>query len=144
MADVREQILARLAVVCEGVEGIAAVGRNRLDVPGKTRHAVIVLDGAEQFLDAPRLDQLARVQRVELSPEIELKIRSDAAAETGPLLSLLRTRLVKAVISDATLKSLCHSIRYEGNAVPRPIPEEQEPRMELNFVFTYALRLSDL
>lgn len=147
MADIREQILARLAVVCAAVDGVAAVERNRLDVTGLRRPAILVHDGAEQFLDAPNSDSYGRVQRVELSPEIELLLRSDAAAEIGPQRSLYRTRIVKAVLSDATLRGLTGAsgrIRFDGSSAPRPTPESQEPRLQLDFVFTYTLRLSDL
>lgn len=148
MADIREQILARLVTVCEGVTGIVSVGRNLTDVPLMARPAVTINGGAEQMISSPPPGaRFSQVQLMELTPGITLLLRADTGAEAGSLMSLFRGRLVNAILSDATLRSLVTTngaIRYEGCNEVDPTPESKEPRLELQFVFAYPLRLSDL
>lgn len=154
MADIREQILARLVVVCQGVTGIAAVARNKLDVPGLVRPAVLINGGAEQLLTRHERARFSQVQLMDLTPQVLLLVRADDGNEAGTLLSLYRNRVVAAVLDDGfgspvsgTLRELVTTnggIRYEGCAEPELTPESKEPRLELQFVFTYPLKLSDL
>lgn len=147
MAEPRELILSRLVAVCQGVTGVVTAARNRTDVALTQRPGVVINDGAEQLLDAPRGEQLSRVQRVELSPQILIMVRSDDGAEAGSLLTLFRNRVVNAVLSDTTLRGYVGtvgSIRYEGCSVDPPTPESKELRMTLDIVFTYTFKLGDL
>lgn len=150
MNDIREAILARLLVVCEGITGIVATGRNKLDVPRIQRPAILVLDGTEEpALERPvgGIRRFAQVQVMDLTPEIRLFLRADDGEEAGTLMSMFRARMILAIPSDATLQGLVTAngaIRYGGCSVPEPEPESKEPRMDLTFVFTYPLRLADL
>ena len=146
MVDTRELILSRLAAVCSATAGIAAVGRNRLDVAGLARPAVIIQDGTEERIDGPTSDNRSGVQRIELTPQIWLMVRS-GADDAGPLMNLFRARILYAVAGDMSLRDLTGTvggIRYEGVTVNEPTPETKEPRMDINFTFTYVLRLADL
>lgn len=153
MADTRELILARLAVVCAAVEGVAAVERNRLDASGMARPSVIIHDGGETAVDqaggetaAPRAMKFSALQWMTLSPEIELHLWLEDP-DSGPKLSLYRNRIVFAVLNDTTLRSLVGSngnIGFKSFGVNRPRPEERERRADLGIDFTYLLRLSDL
>lgn len=150
MADIREEILARLVAVCTAVAGITAVVRNRLD-QNLARPAVIVLDGSELVLDAPaqpQRSQAQQIQRMALSPTLVVLARGNRdGADAGSILSRYRTSIVAAVLGDATLADLVGvsgRIRYEGATVAPPEAEGPEYRIELVFVFTYALRLSEL
>jgi hypothetical protein len=147
MPEPRELILSRLVEVCAGVTGVMTAVRNQSDIPVTQRPGVIVQDGAETFLDAPRGEQLSRAQRVELSPQILVLVRADTGAEAGTLLSLFRNRIVHAVLSDTTLRGYVGTVggmRFEGWAVLPPEPESKEPRGDLNIVFTYVFKLSAL
>lgn len=148
MADIREQILARLVTVCAGVTGIVSAGRNLTDVLLMSRPAVTINGGAEQMVSSPRpAARFSQVQLMELTPGIMLLVRSDTGTEAGSLMSLFRGRLVNAILSDATLRTLVTTnggIRYEGCNEVDPTPESKEPRLEINIVFTYPLKLSDL
>lgn len=147
MADTRELILTRLVDVCAGVTGIATAVRNQSDVLVSSRPAVIINDGAEDFLDAPGGEKLSRAQRVELSPQILILVHADTGAEAGTLLTLFRNRVVYAVLTDATLRDYVGTVggmRFEGTAVEPPSPESKEPRMDINIVFTYVFKLTDL
>lgn len=147
MAEPREDILSRLVTVIGGVDGIADSARNAIDVPGIARPAGIVHDGAEQVLTAPPGETRSRVQLMELRPEVEIRVRADSGAEAGALLTLFRNRIVYAALSDATLRALVGTsggIRFEGSTVVPPQPESKEPRMLIEFVFTYRFTLTDL
>ncbi len=147
MADARELILARLVTVCGAVEGITAAARNRLDVPGLARPAIIIQDGIEQMLDQPQGARHSELQRIELSPGITIIVRGGGPADPGTLLSLFRSRIIAAVLADSELRGLCGSngrIRYEGCLVAPPDAEAKEYRADLTLVFTYVFRLGDL
>jgi hypothetical protein len=144
--DKREQILARLLELCAGLTGIVAAARNTLDVPALARPALVVQDGSEERLDSAQSDNRSGVTRLEMNAQCWLLVRG-AAANVGPLMSMFRSRLVYAVASDPTLRNLTGTvggIRYDGCTVSEPTPETKEPRMDLNFAFTYTLAMSDL
>jgi hypothetical protein len=147
MADPREPILARLAVVCAAVTGVAAVVRNKRDVPGLARPAVIILDGAEtrREMEEKRV-RWSQVQIMDMSPTIRIIIRGDDGPESGALLSLFRGRLAYAVLNDATLRSLVGTngdIQFEDFSIDEPDPETREYRATMTMVFTYPFRLSN-
>lgn len=149
MADTREEILARLVAVCAGVTGIVSAARNRTDVPENRRPAVTIHGGAEQLLSRPGGAWFSQKQLVELTPQITVLVRADTGAEAGSLMSLFRNRLVVGILSDDELRSLVGTsggcgIRYEGCNETEPTPESKEPRLEIQIVFTYMLRLSDI
>jgi hypothetical protein len=151
VADQREAILSRLVTVCGAVSGINAVDRNRLDVGGMLRPAVIILDGAETVGLPPISDSrgatVSHEQRMELRPAIIIAVRGDGGGEAGSLLTLYRNRVLSAILTDATLLgsvSRNGGIRYEGCIVPEPDPETKEYRIDLQVVFVYRFTLADL
>lgn len=153
MADTRELILARLKAVCEGIEGVSAVERNRLDVSGLSRPAIIIHDGGESELArssgntaAPRALKFSAQQWNTMAPELHIHLHA-AAAASGELYGLYRNRVLLAVLNDTTLRGLVGSngnIVFSSFSVNPPAPEGRERRAELNFDFTYLFRLSDL
>jgi hypothetical protein len=147
MIDQRENILSRLVAVCAGVEGIVTAVRNRLDVAKLQRPAIVVLDGSEQLFDAPSTVLHSEIQRMELSPLIAVHIRGTDIADGGGLLSLYRSRLLSAILSDSALSSYVGTngrIRYEGASVASPTAEGSEFRIDLMIVFRYPFRLDDI
>jgi hypothetical protein len=148
VADIREQILARLVTVCAGVTGIVSAGRNLTDVPLMARPAVLINGGAEEMVSSPRPSgRFSEVQIMALTPGLTLLVRSDTGPDAGALMSLFRGRLVNAILADTTLRSLVTTngaIRYDGCNETDPSPESKEPRLELQIVFIYPLKLSDL
>jgi hypothetical protein len=151
LTDQREAILSRLVIVCEGVAGINAVGRNTLDVSEMLRPAVIVLDGSETIATAPLTDYRAptvsKRQLMQLVPQIIIALRGNSGGEGGALLTLYRNRVLAAILNDAALQASVTSnggIRYTGCIVPPPDAEGREFRIDLNLTFTYAFNLSEL
>jgi hypothetical protein len=145
--DVREEILGRLILVATAVTGIVSVERNRLDVPGLRRPAIILHDGAEELIDVPPKERQSRIARMTLAPALTIFARIDEVTPAGPLLSGYRSKLVQGVLSDQTLLGLVGTngaINYHGCLVQPPMPDSREPRMDVTFHFNYVLRLSDL
>ena len=67
-----------------------ASGRNRLDVTGLVRPAVIIQDAIEQMRDMPDGALYSELGRMELSPAVTVIVRGDTGAEGGALMSLYR------------------------------------------------------
>lgn len=144
MADLRESIIARLVKVAESVDGVVTVVRNA-PAPDETRlPAIQILDADEAADDSdpsnvPR-GTIAR-RRVGMTPEIYILL-GDLPEAIGPALNTLRARLIKAVLSDATLISLVGqngSIRYEGCATGLSRGRSMEGEMGVSFTFSYIL-----
>lgn len=149
MVDIRDDILARLPIVCAGITGIVAVGENGLDVPGVVRPAIIINDGSEEVVlerpNSPR--RFGQVQIVELTPDIRLFLRADDGRDARKIKNLFRARIILAILGDATLQSILGangSMKYSGCSAPDPSPETKEPRLDFTFTFSYPLKLSDL
>lgn len=139
-------LLARLAAVCGAVSGIQAVGRNKLDVAGLARPAVILQDGIEQTRDMPDTARYTEIARMELSPGLTVITRG-GPDDIGPLLSLYRSRILAAVLRDSELRDLTGTnggIRYEGCLVAAPDAEAKEYRLDITLNFYYTLTLSEL
>jgi hypothetical protein len=146
VADTRELILARLVAVCGAVEGVAAVARNRLDVAGLARPAVLVGDGIEEMRDAPPGARYGELSRMELTPDITVIARGGTDGG-GQLMSLYRSRLLAMVLTDAELIAITGrngGIRYQGCLAAPPDPEGREYRLDLTLVFSYVFKLGDL
>lgn len=144
--DIREAILAQLAIVCEGVDGIQTVGRNVADVTGKARPAVLIHDASESIETEPPYQPRPGVQVMNLNPQICLLIAAPTS-EWGRLLDKYRRLLIVAICQDPTLIALCFhgEIRYEGSTLEPPESSDQrEGRMEFEFELRYVFRVSDL
>jgi hypothetical protein len=148
--DQRENILARLVVVCAAVEGVANAVRNRLDVTQLERPAIVVLDGSEHFRDAPqntRGEDRSDIQRMDLMPAISIHVRGSDSVEGGGVLSLYRSRVVSALLNDATLLGYLGTngrVRYGGCTVAAPTAEGREYRIDLSLLISYVFRLQDI
>lgn len=149
MNDIREQILERLPIIGASITGVAASGRNILDVPGLYRPLLIFQDGVEEtILERPNSTRrFSQVQIVELTPDIRLLLRAEDGASAGSLASLYRNRIFVAITTDTTLQGILGasgSIIYKGLSIPEPTPETKEPRVDFTFTFTYPVKLTDL
>lgn len=149
MVDIRDEILARLPVVCSGITGIVAVGENGLDVAGLARPSILINDGTEEVsLERPNSPRrYGQVQLVELTPEIRLVLRADDGSDARKIKNLFRRRIILAILGDSGLQTILGangSMKYSGCTAPDPSPETKEPRLDFTFVFSYPLKLSDL
>lgn len=152
MIDTRELILARLLAVLGSVTGIAAVVRDALDATGLSRPAAIMQSGDEEAIagDAgatvARASRFSAMQFMTMTPIVDVYVFADATV-TGSVVAAYRTRIIDAVLNDATLRGYVGSngnIRYRAFALERPSPEARERRASLAIEFTYPFRLADM
>jgi hypothetical protein len=144
--DPREGILARLLVIATELQGVQGAVRNAADVKGLARPAFIIHDGGETRLDTPPGERQSRVARIDMAPLIAILVHADEP-DSGSLLNRYRARFLKAVTADDQILSFTDpngEIRYEGCLIEPAAAEAKERRMELNLVFTYVFRPSDL
>ncbi len=155
MNDVREQILARIRQIIDGLPGVQMAARNRTELPAQLRPAVILHDGDELARESespappPRGSQLDFFR---LQPRV--MILAGAPNESvGPTLSTLRAALIPAILNDAQLLQLVggpggirggEQMRYMGASVDVVSGKTTEAQMELTFQLDYVFRVSDL
>lgn len=147
MADKREAILARLQVIAKAVRGVVSAVRNMHGLSDTQRPAIVVLDGDEAADDGdPRNRPTNAYRIVDMTPEIYILLGA-APEDVGADINLLRARLVKAILTDTTLRELTfqdEGIRYEGCVTALASGRTMEGEMAVNFTFTYVLRATDL
>lgn len=151
MADVREDILARLFEVVAGIPNIRSAHRNNVDIPETQLPAVIVLDGDEESDGAGdvSMKQPHRPYNVQMTPEIIIAQQAD---EVGSDLTTLRRELIKRVLTDTELneqivKTGRHgngAIRYLGCQTDLGWMRSLHGALRAQFLFKYALKPDDL
>jgi hypothetical protein len=142
MTDRREAILTRLLEVAQGIEGIVTAARNKDEIPEHERPAIVILDAGEvgsEHDPAARPTQAPR--RVSMTPEIYILL-AGSPANVGSDLNRLRARVLKAVLTDETVRALVldrKGIRYEGCATGLSRGRAMEGEMGVSISFTYLL-----
>jgi hypothetical protein len=148
MFDRREEILERLVVIAQTIEDVPHVFRNRLDLSERQRPAIVILD-SDEIVDTAgsgpgRPARLSSI--VTMTPEILLLLQ-ESASGVGPQLNMLRAQFLRAVLNDATLKTLTGPngfIRYEGCATGLSRGRNMEGEMGISMTFQYPLIISEL
>lgn len=148
MADVREAVLVRLLAIAADIDGVVKTGRNVLDVTGKSRPAIIILDGSEEEDEgnAGRARPPNSPNLMHMIPDIQL-LHGAAAEEIGPAINGLRAKTIKAILTDAELRQIVGSngeIRYQGCSTDLEKGQSMEGEMHLHFIFRYRLAPAEL
>lgn len=148
--DRREQILSRLMTIFDETPGIVKAARNKEDVSGRARPAVIMHDAVEDFVDIGNRPNGAIKTFLNLSPQIYILL-GDRSDVVGSRVSEFRNVLVKAIWSDGILRELVgisrnkeSDIRYHGCGLDTTTGETREARLEIRFEFTYLLDLHEI
>ena len=145
MADVREDILARLVAVVATVPNLRTVHRNNIDWTDDQMPLAVVLDGDEDVVagnDGSRPSNRPLV--VEMTPEIQIVEQSDAI---GSDLTTFRRELMKLVLADTELNGLTGSngaIRYDGCETALGWQQKQYGALQVRFTFKYPLKPNEL
>lgn len=144
MADVREDILARLEAIAGGIVGIATVVRNASSIDDLDLPAIVVMDADEQVMEgepATGKPNYAPV-KVIMTPEILIKV-SGRPEDVGGDLNDFRAALIKAVLEDTTLAALATNggrVKYLGCSTQLGVGRAQVGEMAVAFGITYVLR----
>jgi hypothetical protein len=146
--DKREQILARLVAVAEGVPGVSTVTRNSDEISEHKRPAIAVFDADETTDEAAeRQDHPGRAPNlVVMAPEVLILLGAPSTS-VGTALNDLRAKLLKAVLTDAQLIDLAGPngrVRYAGCSTHFGHGRSMEAAMGVQFSFTYVLRPEQL
>lgn len=146
--DTREAVLKRLEEIYWAVPGIKSVYRNRDAVSDHDRPALVLFDSDEQADE--RNQGLGRggaaANLIVMTPETYIYL-GGLPANVGPALNQLRAAVIKAVLTDETLKELIGTngaVRYEGCASTLTRGGEQRAMMGVAFSIQYPLFPSKL
>lgn len=147
MADTRENILTQLLALMKQVVDPDNVFRNKLEIAEARRPAIVLLDADEerdQALDASGRNRPANAPKiVGMSPELFVLVK-EKEENVGPTLNSWRVQIVKKVMNDPVLNSLCHEIRYDGFTTALAAGRAIEGQARVNFTFLYQLRIDQL
>lgn len=148
MSDRREEILTRLLVIAQGIDGIVAAYRNKDELGEKMRPAIVILDADEAANDGDnnRGRPFASMRRVTMTPELYI-VLGGKPDTIGTDINALRAKLIKAVLTDATLASILTvngSMSYEGCVTSLARGRTMEGECSVIFSFTYILNPADI
>jgi hypothetical protein len=149
MADVREDILARLLEVVADIPNIRWAQRNSVDVPENQLPAVMVFDADEESSGGGQNRQSNSSIVVQMTPEIVFMQQAD---EVGSDLTALRRESIKRVLFDTGLNNLIAkssprgdgAIRYLGCNTDFGYGRSQSGFLRVLFMFKYTLWPDDL
>ncbi|MDX8513527.1 hypothetical protein [Mesorhizobium captivum] len=145
--DPREAILARLLEVAASVDTSLAKRRNETDVSSSNLPAVILFDGEEVARETdPAGRTAATLRHIDMTPEVQFRLEAKAE-DVGMKLNVLRAKLIKAVLNDATLLGLVingRAIRYQGSMTATERGRSMEGGIGVAFTFTYLLKPDDV
>jgi hypothetical protein len=151
MIDVRENILARLVAIVDGVADFKEVYRNYVDLTEDDLPAAAVLDGDEETDDSADASMRPpnRPTLATMTPEI---VVFKIAPQVGPDISVLRRQLVKAVLYDTELNQQIvktgrygnGAIRYLGCQTDLGWQRSMFGALKINLSIKYALKPDDL
>ncbi len=147
--DKREDILARLLTVLKGIEGVEerAVVRNKEDIAETLRPAIVMYDADEAQPENFSVEGRGRppegILVLELQPEIFIVVQK-SAKDVGTALNELRAAVIKAVMTDAQLITLCRQIIYTGFTPSLAAGREMVGQARMHFSFQYVLRIDKL
>jgi hypothetical protein len=140
--DKRELILVRLLEVLSTIDGINAF-RNKTILSAIQKPAILLFDSDEKVDqdDFERKRPPAGKFRVSMQPEIYVLL-SSSPDSVGQELNQMRARVIKAVLTDTQLKTLCHDgdMRYGGCATGLASGRSMEGEAGLSFIFNYILQ----
>jgi hypothetical protein len=147
--DRREEALARLHEIIDGIEGIRKGYRNLDDIAGIARPCSRMFDGAEGLNEnaaSPGEHRGGGGHVLTMRPPIGIAL-SGTPETIGTELNKMRVKFIKAITTDAALLSICGRngrIRYEGLTSEIAAGRAVEGESFLLFAISYPLIPSEL
>jgi len=151
MADVREDILARLLEVVASIPNLRSAHRNNVDITEDQLPAAIVFDGDEETADASdaTMRPPSRPTLVTMTPEIIIAQQAD---EVGSDITTLRRELIKRVLTDTELNEQIVKTGRHGNGAIRYLGCQTDvgwtrtgyAALTAQFLFKYTLQPTQL
>lgn len=146
MVDRREQIMARLHEVVNGVDSLKTVFRNVIITDERQLPAASILEGDEEVSNGGVVHGRSsnRPYVVTATPLVLLRVQSNEAGED---FNYFRAAIIKAVLEDATLDELSlnnRGVRYVGMNTTEHAARQMVGAGTLQFSITYNLNPSEL
>jgi len=149
VTDTRELILSQLLTIAKKVT--PAAKRMEFGASSDDNPALMLIDGEESILSSdPFAHQSEYTHKIQMDPHFVLMLQTSERA--GPLMNKIRAQLVKAVLSDETLKNLTGNqsgstkvgARYMGCETGVQMGEGLVGVMTLRFSLIYVMKPSNL
>lgn len=140
MSDKREEILARLLEILEGIKDFTTVARNLDEMPETGRPCAILMDGDETRSDTSEGIGM-QVLIMDMMPVISIGV-SSSPENVGTEANALRCKVVPAILRDAELETLIGRkgrIRFEGVSGKLSHGSLMASDLQLNFSICYTL-----
>lgn len=136
MADAREEILSRMQAALSEAGGFS-VKRMDVSFAAEDLPAVMLLDGGESTQVKAAFSTSPKPMTMHLV--VALFVQGETL---GPALNILRAQVIKALLYDAELATLCDKgsrdkIDYQGCETGNELAETLHADMTLNFDLTY-------
>lgn len=142
-SDPRETILARMAVVLAGIDGVLSFERNATEISDAHCPAIVLNEGDETADDGDPIGRPANsVRRVYMEPQVLLAVIDDRE-DVGTELNAMRSKIITALINDATLIGLTADntgARYSSMSSDLAIGRKMSGQMALGFSLAYYLK----
>ena len=103
--DLREPLLARIAVLLGQITLFEFVGRNLVEIDERRMPSCVLYDGDETAWDHPPAVG-ARPGVIDLTPIVEITMQ-EPPDTVGTTVNTMLTAIKKAILNDATINSLC-------------------------------------
>lgn len=147
MADIRETILARLLVVAKTISGVELCERNLDDVADIATPAIILFDGDEDAFENNRARGMAP-NTVEMFPTFEIHV-GDVPENIGTTINGWRATLLRTILADETIESLCSGIpnggiRYMRSSTGLSAGRNAIAKLTVDFGISYPFKPSAL
>lgn len=150
MPDKREDILVALADALEAITGVVLFARNQFEIDENKRPAIQLFDGDEQRID-PQGDVRLRASgvrpsRVAMTPEIVISLGGNVS-DIGTKLNEWRIKVVKAIVTDATLLDVIGpngAIEYTGCSSETERARDMAGAVSVFVTFTYHFNPNQL
>ena len=152
MADVREDILARLLEVVATIPNIRSAQRNNVDITEDQLPAAIVFDGDEDSDGANdvSMKQPNRPYNVQMTPGIVVQVQDDNVV-LGSIITMFRREMIKRILTDTELNQIAKTgrlgngaIRYLGCQTDLGWMRSLHGALRAQFLFKYTLKPDDL
>ncbi len=141
----RESILLRLVEIAETLD-VKTVVRDTITLNDDQLPAIAILEGDEEADEGDPVDRPPNAPRiVHMIPHLVIALRrrvTSPEVEVGPGLNLIFAALLKAIMTDATLKQITkdrYGVRYLGMESDLAVGREMQGQMAVKFRFTYGL-----
>jgi hypothetical protein len=149
MADVREEIMARITTLIGGLTGVETAARNLDEIADIKLPAIVLYDGDEEASPDNLRATGLKPTVIHATPQIFVKIQ-DTPDNVGTSTNAWRAAVLSTLLGDQTLAAICgiHSpyagVRFVGAATSLIPGRLSQVSMTLHFSICYEFKPDQL